>query len=70
MTTDATNKTLNSLAADLRSIAHMVNSLQTSDFETVDEIQAAIQSAKAELESLRLALAPEATDDLTLPEAA
>lgn len=69
MTTDA-NKSFNNIANDLRFIAREVNALPTSDYEAVDAINAALCDMKAELEALRLALAPDATDDLSLPEAA
>ncbi len=66
----AADKHLSALEKDLRFITREVSGLSTSDFESVDAINAALRDMKAELEALRLALAPDATDDLSLPEAA
>lgn len=70
---DTADKNLTLIAAELKFIRRHVQSIECSrgdDFETVDEIVMAVQSALAALEEYELGLQPDATDDLSLPEAA
>ena len=56
--TTASDKHLRILESELRFITRAVNSLQTSDFEAVDDINRALRSAKQALEEYGLSLQP------------
>lgn len=59
----AAEKNITLLESELRYIARIISNLQTSDFEAVDEIHRAIESAKRAAHELKLDAQP-ATEEI------
>ena len=69
----AADTNLEAVASELRFIRRHVQTIECTrgdDFECVDQIVLSVNEALAALEAHALSLSPDATDDLSLPEAA
>lgn len=70
---DIKDKSLSLIAHELKFIRRQIQQVEgagRSDFEIVDEVGMAVESALQALEEYELSLQPDATDELSLPEVA